>query len=97
MGKSGKSGKAGQKAAQPETVTPASPQPQGGQERVAATPAPAAEPAEEEKSAGDTVTELANTQQGCWKVDVNGRRIELTDAQWREELARLLAHRPTED
>lgn len=50
---------------------------------------------EEEVPLRETVKELANTEQGCWKVDGEGNRIALNDAQWREELAHLLARRPT--
>ncbi len=44
-------------------------------------PAPAAPEA--------SVLELANTTAGCWKVLENEERVELSDADWRRELAHL--------
>ena len=40
------------------------------------------------------VTELINTNEGCWKVLADGSRVELTDSEWRKELTRLLASPP---
>ena len=40
------------------------------------------------------VIELANTSGGCWKVLADGRRVKLSDKEWRKELARLLAPAP---
>ncbi|MEE8394499.1 MAG: hypothetical protein V3S29_00475 [bacterium] len=45
-------------------------------------PAPPAEP---------LVLELANTEDGCWKVLEGGQKVEITAAEWRKELARLFA------
>ncbi len=55
-----------------------------------------AEPAEtgggdEEALPTIKVSELANTEEGCWKVMSDGERVELTDQEWRKELAHLLA------
>ena len=38
-----------------------------------------------------TVTILAHTADACWKVMSNGQRLELTDLEWRKELARILS------
>ena len=40
---------------------------------------------------GGGVIELANTSGGCWKVLAAGKRVTLSDIEWRKELARLLA------
>ena len=35
------------------------------------------------------VQELGNTTEGCWLVREGGERVELSDAEWRKELAHL--------
>ena len=48
-------------------------------------------PAEDPPVSADAVAELGNTAEGCWKVLADGQRVELSDKDWRKELARLLA------
>ncbi|HUJ75109.1 MAG TPA: hypothetical protein VL359_09630 [bacterium] len=38
--------------------------------------------------------ELALTSEGCWQVEADGQRKELTEAQWRHELAKMLRKAP---
>ena len=47
-----------------------------------------------ETPSGGGVIELANTSDGCWKVLADGKRVKLSDTEWRKELARLLAPAP---
>ncbi len=91
MSESGKAARKAEKRERAEQNTA----PAQVQEAAAPIPVLTVGTLEAEKPAGESVTELANTQDGCWKVGGKGERVELTDAQWREELARLLAHRPT--
>ncbi len=56
-------------------------------------PAAAAGGGEGEELPAITVRELVNTEDGCWKVMSDGERLELTDMEWRKELARLLARK----
>lgn len=47
-------------------------------------------PAEEAPAEPEArVLELANTTAGCWKVVDGEERVELSDAEWRQELAHL--------
>ncbi|MBI4082266.1 MAG: hypothetical protein HY423_06600 [Candidatus Lambdaproteobacteria bacterium] len=41
--------------------------------------------------AGPPVIELGHDRAGCWKVTEAGGRVALSEAEWRQELARLLA------
>ncbi len=63
-------------------------------EREAVEEAAVEETTIEEAAAVDAIVELANTREGCWKVLASGKRVQLSDAEWREELADLLAHGP---
>ncbi len=61
------------------------------QEPEESPPAQEAQPAEDPPVPANSVTELVNTAGGCWKVLADGQRVELSDKDWRKELARLLA------
>jgi hypothetical protein len=49
------------------------------------------EPTEQDSTPTVTVTQLANTGEGCWKLLSDGQRIKLNDDEWRKELARLFS------
>ena len=61
--------------------------------------APATEPeaptkeleAAESVPAVNSVTELGNTNDACWKVLADGERVEISDKEWRKELTLMLA------
>jgi hypothetical protein len=75
-------GKDGSAAGQPELEFSAKPA-----AAVAAVPAaPAADPV--------VVVELVNGVDGVWKKLSNGKRVDLTTKEWRQELARLFTRAP---
>ncbi|MCZ6553415.1 MAG: hypothetical protein O7A67_06400, partial [SAR324 cluster bacterium] len=41
------------------------------------------------------VLELVNAHDGCWMRLANGDKVELTDRQWRQEMSRLIARKPS--
>ncbi len=41
------------------------------------------------------VMELVNAHDGCWMRLANGEKVELTDRQWRQEMGRLIARKPS--
>ena len=44
--------------------------------------------------AAPTLKELGLSGKGMWKIDLNGKRINLDEKAWREELARALGRAP---
>lgn len=76
----------------------------GEDEDAEATPAELQADEAETNGAGDNgveteepsekVSELANTAEGCWKLLSGGERVDLSDQEWRQELARLLSKSP---
>ena len=64
-------------------------------------PAEPAEPAGDDSEAAEAtddppvVLELVNAHDGCWMRLANGDKVELTDRQWRQEMSRLIARKPS--
>ena len=56
--------------------------------------APAAAPMAIAAVAAPTMRELGLSGKGMWKVDLNGKRVNLDEKAWREELARALGRAP---
>ena len=65
----------------------------GGAAQADNAPPAAADDAPAERS---IAAELVNTLDGCWMVTRHGKRVELSEEEWRKELAHALARfRPT--
>ncbi len=64
-------------------------EPAGGEAANNKSPAP--------QSGEEQVAELHNTKEGCWKVLEDGRRVNLSQSEWREELARIFSGNPITD
>lgn len=64
--------------------------------KSAAGKAPAVAPAEPVQPPADpiVVVELVNGVDGVWKKLSNGKRVDLTTKEWRQELARLFTRAP---
>jgi hypothetical protein len=69
--------------------------------KSAAKGAPPTEPAEAPATPkpppvpeGPVVVELANGVDGVWKKLSNGKRVDLTTKEWRQELSRLFTRAP---
>ena len=58
-------------------------------------PVQASEPPSAPAPAAPTLKELGLSGKGMWKIDLNGKRINLDEKAWREELARALGRAPT--
>ena len=41
------------------------------------------------------VLELVNAHDGCWMRLANGDNVELSEKQWRQEMSRLIARKPS--
>jgi hypothetical protein len=88
-------------AARKGTARKAEPQPDAppapAAQAVAPPAAPVDPPAPPDAPTGPepkAVAELANTKDGCWKVLANGKRVSLTEPEWRQELARIMGREP---
>ena len=74
--------------------SPASPPPDSAAEGATADDPAAADTTADDTTRGDPTAQdarlvkLVNNQEGYWKVLEDGRRIDLTEEEWRMELAR---------
>ncbi len=74
--------------------SPAAPPPESAAEGATADDPTAADPTADDTTRGDPTAQdarlvkLVNNQEGYWKVLEDGRRIDLTEEEWRMELAR---------
>lgn len=64
--------------------------------KAAAKPETPSEMEAAAKPAGDTVqvVELVNGADGVWKKLSNGKRVDLTTKEWRQELSRVFTRAP---
>ncbi len=79
-------GAAGNGAATQQAELDLAAQSASGKAAAPAQPQPAAEPI--------VVVELVNGVEGVWKKLSNGKRVDLTTKEWRQELARLFTRAP---
>ena len=74
--------------------SPASPPPESAAEGATVDDPTAADPTGDDTTRGDPTAQdarlvkLVNNQEGYWKVLEDGRRSDLTEEEWRMELAR---------
>lgn len=70
--------------------SPASPPPESAAEGATADDTTADDTTRGDPTAQDArLVKLVNNQEGYWKVLEDGRRIDLTEEEWRMELARV--------